>query len=135
MLHFIIAALIALPQPKADAPCFDAPLRIGTDNVPISNTIPTSVANIWAFRGPEQASLGWLFKNVRGDYYISMARAADHFPHPQWAARYFMYPNSSSSGAAFSKVTYQEIVTLENWLLSTGITRVACFAHDFKMPT
>lgn len=137
MISLLLATQMALPlkSPTTNAGCFAAPERVGTDNVPIGNGVPTSVVNIWGFLKPgTRTATAWIYKNGLGDYYLQFNHGADvTFAEGNKGLKRFLVRKQSKGNYPFVKVSPQQLVDIENLMLSYGMARFGCFTQDYNL--
>ena len=56
--------------PRVAATCYESRVALGTDNIPVSNGLATSVVDIWAILATDGTPVAWIFQNERGEYWV-----------------------------------------------------------------
>jgi len=122
-----------IQAPRINAGCLGAPLRLGTDNVPIGNGTATSVMNVWGFVDGSHRAVGWMYRNYARNYYAQLNYRANlkSYTAVPFASRLLARP-SVGDYLPIVQLTAQQLVDIENYFLTKDIRREACFKEPLR---
>ena len=137
MSLILVAALSILPvqEPRNDAQCYNSVRRLGTDNVPLDDSLRHSVVNVWAFIGRGEAQpIAFLYKNYSSEYYLEFTNSMREALARSWGipSKFLIRPHSGVNFAP-QRVSADEMLKIEQVLLSHNAVLAGCFAHDLRM--
>lgn len=137
MSILLAIALNVLPvqSPRNDGQCYNAPRRLGTDNIPLDDTLAHSIVNIWAFiEINHKQPIAFVYRNHSAEYYFEFTQLmSDHMGKSWKIPAKFLDRNHAGINYHPVKVDSDTILRIQQLLLSHNIVLTGCFTHDLKM--
>ena len=121
---------------QLDKRCEGSPFRLGTDNIPVSNSKATTVVNIWAFGARDEKPVGWLYKTEEQRWWFQANWTSTlRLRRVLTSALYrrIVVPPSQRFGGRYYapvQITLGDLTRVVAQFRQAGISRRGCFRAD-----
>lgn len=135
ILFAAVLNVLPVQEPRNNAQCYNTVRRLGTDNVPMDNTLAHSVVNVWAFLSPGEAHpVAFLYKNYSSEYYLEFTKFISIRDAASWRIpSRFLVRKVEGVNFRPQRVNTSEILGVQQLLLSHNVVMTGCFTHDLQM--